>query len=187
MNEEEYGYDDDEVEYYAERPNKTQIKKEMAALFDLGEALSKLSPAQLNAFELPEIVHKSIAQASGLPPKGARKRLLKYIAGQLHKMDVEPIRERLARIQNRSAHGVREHHIAERWRGRLIHGGNDAMTELLDEWPNADVQRVRQWVRNAQKEAEAMKPPKSSRMLYRYLKELVGSEDSDEAGDEGGE
>jgi ribosome-associated protein len=35
----------EDVEYYAVRPNKTQIKKEIAELFALGENLSKLSPA----------------------------------------------------------------------------------------------------------------------------------------------
>jgi len=31
-------------------------------------------------------------------------------------------------------------------------------------------------MRNAQKEAELVKPPKSSRLLYRYLKELLQNE-----------
>jgi ribosome-associated protein len=175
MNEEQdyYYEEDDEIEYYAVRPNKTRIKKEIAALFDLGEELSKLSPALLDTFELPENIRKSVFEVSGMPHKGARKRLLKYIAGQLHKIEVEPILEKLARIKNKSAHGIREHHIAERWRDRLIKGNNEDLAELLDEMPNADSQHLRQLMRNAQKEAAAMKPPKSSRLLYRYLKELL--------------
>ena len=50
-NDEEF---DDEVEYYAVRPNKTQIKKDIAALFVLGETMSELSPAHLDSLELPE-------------------------------------------------------------------------------------------------------------------------------------
>jgi ribosome-associated protein len=175
MNEEQdyYYEEDDEIEYYAVRPNKTRIKKEIAALFDLGEELSKLSPTLLDTFELPENIRKSVLEVSGMPHKGARKRLLKYIAGQLHKIEVEPILEKLARIKNKSAHGIREHHIAERWRDRLIKGNNEDLAELLDEMPNADSQHLRQLMRNAQKEAAAMKPPKSSRLLYRYLKELL--------------
>jgi len=118
-----------------------------------------------------------------MPHKGARKRLLKFIAGQLHKTDVEPILEKLARIKNKSAHAVREHHIAERWRDRLISEGNDALTALLDEQPHADRQVLRQLLRNAQKEVETGKPPKSSRLLYRRLKELFkveGEADDDE-------
>lgn len=181
MNEEQdyYYEEDDEIEYYAIRPNKTRIKKEIAALFDLGEELSKLSPALLDTFELPENIRKSVIEVAGMPHKGARKRLLKYIAGQLHKIEVEPVLEKLARIKNKSAHGIREHHLAERWRDRLIQGNNEDLAELLDEMPNADSQHLRQLVRNAQKEAAAMKPPKSSRLLYRYLKELLNGPTED--------
>ncbi len=180
---EEYEYDDAE-EYYAIRPNKTQIKKDMAALFALSEEMSALPAGQLKTLELPDVINKAVVEASGMAHKGARKRLLKFIAGQLHKIDAEPILEKLARIKNKSAHAVREHHVVERWRDRLIAEGNDALTALLDEQPHADRQLLRQLLRNAQKEAEAGKPPKSSRLLYRQLKELfkVEGEPDDDAG-----
>ncbi len=181
---EEYEYDDEAEEYYAIRPNKTQIKKDMAALFALSEEMAELSAGQLKLLELPEIINKAVAEASGMPHKSARKRLLKFIAGQLHKIDIEPILEKLSRIKNKSAHAVREHHIVERWRDRLISDGNNALTELLDEQPQADRQLLRQLLRNAQKEAEAGKPPKSSRLLYRQLKTLfqVEGELDDDSG-----
>ncbi|CAA9892613.1 conserved hypothetical protein [Candidatus Methylobacter favarea] len=170
---EEFNYEDEEdIEYYAVRPNKTQIKKSIAVLFALGEEMSKLSAAQLKNLELPEKLYKALSEVAGMPPTGARKRLLKFIAGQLHKMDVEPFVEKLARLKNQSAHAVREHHYAERWRDRLIAEGNEALTALLSEQPNADRQQLRQLLRNAQKEAQAAKPPKSARLLYRYLKDL---------------
>jgi len=169
----EYEYDDNgEIVYYAVRPNKTQIKKDMAILFALSEELSELSATQLKTLELPDNIYKAVVEVSGMPHKGARKRLLKFITGQLNKIDVEPVLEKLARMKNKSAHAVREHHIVERWRDRLIAGGNDVLTELLNEQPHADRQQLRQLLRNAQKEAEAAKPPKSSRLLYRYLKDL---------------
>jgi len=138
--------------------------------------MSELSATQLKYLELPDSIHKAVVEASGMPHKGARKRLLKFITGQLHKIDVEPILEKLARMKNKSAHAVREHHIVERWRDKLIAEGNDALTELLNEQPHADRQQLRQLLRNAQKEAEAAKPPKSSRLLYRYLKDLFKAE-----------
>jgi ribosome-associated protein len=171
------------VEYYAIRPNKTRIKKDIAALFELGEEISELSLATIVSFDLPENIHKAVVEVASMPHKGARKRQLKYIAGQLHKIDVEPILEKLARIKNQSAHAVREHHQVERWRDRLIADGDDALAALLDEQPHADRQQLRQLVRNAQKELQAEKPPRSSRLLYRYLKilflgeELYGTED----------
>jgi len=181
----EYEYDDKgEIVYYAVRPNKTQIKKDMAVLFALSEEMSELSATQLKYLELPENIHKAVVEVSGMPHKGARKRLLKFITGQLHKIDVEPILEKLARMKNKSAHAVREHHIVECWRDKLIAGGNDALIELLNEQPHADRQQLRQLLRNAQKEAEAAKPPKSSRLLYHYLKDLFKGKDGAVSEDE---
>ncbi len=184
MNEEhdyEYEYDENgEVVYYAVRPNKTQIKKEMATLFALSEELSALSAVQIKSLELPEIIDKAVIEATKMSHTGARKRLLKYIAGHLHKIDVDPILERLARIKNTSVHAVREHHIAEHWRDKLIAEGNEALTEFLYEYDHADRQQLRQLMRNAQKEAELAKPPKSSRLLYQYLKSLLQIEGEEE-------
>ena len=167
----------DEVEFYAVRPNKTRIKKEIAALFALGEEMSGLSPDQLNSLMLPEKILQAVREVSGMPHKGARKRLLKFIAGQLHLIDTAPIMEKMARIKNKSAHAVREHHLAEKWRDRLIAEGDDAVTEMLDDYPEADSQQIRQLIRNAQKEIATSKPPKSARMLYRYVKELLQDEE----------
>lgn len=181
----EYEYDDKgEIVYYAVRPNKTQIKKDMAALFALSEEMSELSAAQLKYLELPDNIYKAVVEVSGMPHKGARKRLLKFITGQLNKIEVEPILEKLARMKNKSAHAVREHHIVERWRDKLIAGGNDALTELLNEQLQADRQQLRQLLRNVQKEAEAAKPPKSARLLYRYLKNLLKVEGETESEDD---
>ena len=180
----EYEYNDKgEIVYYAIRPNKTRIKKDMAVLFALSEELSVLPPTQLKALELPDNIHKALTEASGMPHKSARKRLLKFITGQLNKIDIEPYLEKLARMKSQSAHAVREHHIAERWRARLINDGNAALTELLNDHPHADRQQLRQLIRNAQKETELAKPPKSSRLLYRYLKVLLNIDDDTEFDD----
>ncbi len=187
--EQEYEYEYNskgEIVYYAVRPNKTQIKKELAVLFALSEELSELSAAQVKSLELPDNIHKAVMEVSGMPHKGARKRLLKFITGQLNKIDIEPVLEKLARMKNKSAHAVREHHIVERWRDRLISGSNNALTEFLNEQPDADRQQLRQLLRNIQKETEAGTPPKSSRLLYRYLKGVFKIEGELESEDDVG-
>ena len=67
---EDYEDSDDYIEY-AVRPNKTQIKRDIAALLDLAEEMAALSPAQLGMMELPEELHAAITSAAGMPPKGA--------------------------------------------------------------------------------------------------------------------
>lgn len=167
---------EEEEREYAVRPNKTQIKKEIAAIADLAEELVGLTPHQIKSFELPELLQNSIIQVSTMPPKGARKRQLKYITAGLRKLDLTDIQERMARLKSKSAHAVREHHLAERWRDKLVaDSGNELLTQLLDEYPEADSQQIRQLQRNAKKEAATGKPPKSARLLYKYLKALFES------------
>ncbi|MBM4206629.1 MAG: DUF615 domain-containing protein [Gammaproteobacteria bacterium] len=175
----DFAGDEEEVEYYAVRPNKTKIKKEINALFAMGETFSALTAEQLASLQLPENIHQAVREVAGMPLTGARKRLLKYIAGQLHKIDVEPFKEKLALIQNVSVHSVREHHQVEKWRDRLINQGNEALTELINQQPEADLQRIRSLLRNLNKEHQIGASPKSSRLLYRYLKDLFQFNDGE--------
>jgi ribosome-associated protein len=176
----EYEYDDEgNIVYYAVRPNKTQIKKEISLLNALGEEISTLQSAQITSLGLPEKLENAIREIAKMPHKSARKRQLKFIAQQFYKMEseVEPIFEKVAKFKNKSSHAVREHHLIEKWRDRLLKEGQSALTELLDEYPHADSQHLRQLMRNAQKEFGAGKPPKSSRLIYRELKALFEIEE----------
>ncbi len=181
MNEEEYyehDEEDEEVEYYAIRPNKTRIKKEIAAIAEMAAEICELSPSHIAEFELPENIETALLDAGKMGHNAARKRQLKYITAQLRTIDIEAVQEKLARMKNRSAHAVREHHMAERWRDQLLADtGNQQLTQFMSEFPGADSQHLRQLQRNAQKEAKEAKPPKSARLLYKYLKELISGEE----------
>ncbi|WAR44758.1 ribosome biogenesis factor YjgA [Methylomonas rapida] len=184
MIEEEYfpEDEDEEAEYYAIRPNKTQIKKEIAAIFAMAEEISELAPAQIAEFELPEKIVSALLDAGKMGKNAARKRLLKFITAQLRALDTEAVQEKLARMKNKSAHAVREHHQAERWRDRLLSDtGNQQLTLLIGEYPDADSQHLRQLQRNAQKETKEGKPPKSARLLYKYLKDVITAQAGHEA------
>lgn len=172
----EHYEDDDDFEEYAVRPNKSQIKRDIAVLAALAEEMTALTPAQLEQLELSEALSRAITAAAAMAHKGARKRQLKYITGLLRNLDAQPIREKLDGLKSQTAHAVRAHHRVERWRDRLLADGHEALTELLVDYPAADRQHLRQIVRNAQKEAAAGKPPKAARELYRYLKALFEQE-----------
>lgn len=166
--------EDEELEFYAVRPNKTQIKKQIAEIFELANQISELAPALIAEFNLPQPIEAALLEVGKMGNNAARKRLLKYITAQLRALDVGIVKEKLARIKNKSAHAVREHHQAERWRDQLLSdNGNQQLTAFLSEFPDADSQHLRQLQRNAQKEFKEEKPPKSARLLYKYLKELI--------------
>jgi len=164
-------YDEDEEQTWAIRPNKTQLKRDIAAIHDLCEEITQLAPAQIEKLNLPDEMVSAITSAAKMPFKAARKRQLKFITGQMRKVDIEPIEEALNKIKAKSAHATRELHQLEHWRERLLSDDKQALTELLDKYPGADAQQLRQLIRNAKKEISLEKPVKSSRLLFKYLKD----------------
>ena len=167
---------DDSLESDDDRgPSRSQLKREDDALKDLARELAELSPSIRQQLSLPEQVIDALHNAAAMPHRGARKRQIKFIASQMRKIDISEVMEQLARLKNQSAHAVREHHQAEAWRDRLLSDDKQALTDLLNEYPEADRQQLRQLIRNAKKELAAEKPPKSSRLLFRYLRGLLVS------------
>ena len=157
-------------EPYSERPNKTQLKRDMKVLHDLGRALVELAPSRFEEVTLSERMHEAIFMAKKLK-KAALQRQLRFISGIMIEEDVETIQLQLKKIAMPHQQETEAFHELEEWRDKLITGDNDLINELVTTL-NADRQHLRQLVRNASKEAQLDKPPKSSRILFKYLKEL---------------
>jgi len=64
-------------------------------------------------------------------------------------------------------------HRVEAWRERLLDDGDVALAELIEQYPDADRQGLRQLVRNTLEERKRNKPPRAYRELFRHLRELM--------------
>jgi ribosome-associated protein len=60
---------------------------------------------------------------------------------------------------------------------------NNVLSEFIALYPQVDIQQLRTLVRNAQKELEANKPPKSSRELFKLLREITNPQQPEEQSD----
>ncbi|MFO7594407.1 MAG: ribosome biogenesis factor YjgA [Pseudomonadota bacterium] len=165
----EHDKDDEEIIYVS----KSQLKRESHALQELGEELVELPSAKLEKIPLPEELAEAVALARRIKARGGRKRQLQYIGKLMRKVDEEPIRQAMDLIKGESTRETARLHKLEQWRDRLLEEGDNALTELLGEYPAADRQHLRQLMRNAQQEKKQNKPPKSARELFRYLRELM--------------
>ena len=103
---------------------------------------------------------------------GARRRQLQFIGKLMRDIDPEPIQQYFEAQRQKARQQVQIHHDLEHWRDRLIDEGDPAVESFLQEHPQADRQHLRQLVRQAKKEQAQNKPPKSSRALFRYIREL---------------
>jgi ribosome-associated protein len=168
--------DDFEFEEEAERgPSKSRLKRDSAALQDLGEELMALSEQQLVQLDLPEQLAEAVRIGRSITAHGALKRQRKYIGKILRGLDPEPIRAGLALLRNEHVDAVRLQHRCERWRDRLLEEGDPAVNELVAGFPGADRQKLRQLVRDGRRERDAGRPPRAARELFKTLRDLLSS------------
>ncbi len=163
-------HQDDDLEELP--PSKTKIKKQMLELQDLGEQLAALNKDQLNELDLPENLRDAINEVKRITKFGAISRQMQYIGRLMRDVDPAPIVAKLEIWNGTSKQHIAWLHQVERWRDRLLEEPN-ALTELLAAHPQADAQHLRTLIRNALKEKELAKPPKSYREIFQVLRDII--------------
>lgn len=160
--------------------SKSQRKRDMDELQEIGAALVELNDQQLASVEMPENLRDAVAEARRLRTHEARRRQLQYIGKLMRYVDPAPIQARLDGWRSASAgHTAQLHHI-ERWRERLL-AEPEALALFIAEFPRADTQQLRTLIRNTEFERTHGKPPKSFRALFQMIRELVETRDRDNA------
>lgn len=154
--------------------SKSQVKREMQALRDLGKELVDLPMVSLNKFDISESLRDSIILAHSLK-REALRRQLQHIGKLLREEDDVAIQQLLSQISQPQRDEVKAFHEIEQWRDKLLDGDDDVITQLLSRFQDADRHHLRQLVRNARKERQQEKSPKSARLLFQYLKDLQGA------------
>ncbi len=155
--------------------SKTKRKEAMHALQELGSALVALSEDRLARLDLPEPLRGAVQEAKRLTRHEARRRQLQYIGKLMRTVDATPIQAKLDEWNGVSKEETVRLHLIEHWRDRLLER-ESALEELLARYPRADVQHLRNLIRNAQKERLADRPPKSGRLLFKALRETISRE-----------
>lgn len=160
-----------EKEPLIEPISKTKLKAEADAQQAIGKKLIDLSKDKLIKLDLPEALFDAVMEAKRLTANGAVRRQLQYIGRLMRDVDNAPIVEQLSAWEGKNTQENARFHTMERWRARLIAEPN-ALSEFLTKFPQADIQQIRTLIRNAQREATAEKPPKSSRELFKLIREI---------------
>ncbi len=151
--------------------SKSVIKRELLALQDLGRVLTDLPEKHLVKLPLTEPLLEEIRQARNMR-RSALQRQLRYVGGLLAHEDVDAIRKALHDVPNPTREEVNNFHTTEKMRDALLAGGEQDITDIIEHHPQADRQQLRHLVRNARKEQTENKPPKSARLLFKYLRDL---------------
>ena len=163
-----------EDEYDASRPSKSQRKRDVKAITELGAKLLDIPDAQLDKLPYPDLI-EAVLTCKKITKGNARKRQVLHIGKQLRGLDLEPVYQLVDRFDASSRNHVIRFHQLEVWRDKLIRQDKQVMDEILHQLPDVDRQHLRQLVRNAINEASKIetspdKPPVHFRKLFQYLK-----------------
>ncbi len=152
--------------------SKSQRKRDAQAVKSLASELIRLSSSQLASVPLEASIREAVQEARQIRAHVAGKRQLQFIAKQLRRIDIAPIRETIDSFKNKARQRTIRQHRVENWRDFLLASGDEALGKLLQQQHNADGQAIRQLIRNAQREASRGKPPASSRALFQLLRDM---------------
>ncbi len=162
---------DDQPQPEEELKSKTQIKREMEALQELGKKLIGQKPELLAKLPLSDELHRALEEAGRIRQNEAKRRHLQFIGKLMRDVDTEAIREAIERQEAGTRAYIQHFHQLESWRDRLL-ANDKEISAFLEAYPAADRQHLRQLIRNATKEAAQNKPPASARKLFKYIREL---------------
>ena len=171
-------------------PSRSQKKRDSSALQVLGAKLAELPDSALKRLALTPRLDEAIREYKKLGKHEAKRRQLQFIGALMRETDTDPLAHAVADMEAGNRSQSREFHAIEALRTALLSGDESGLEGIVALAPEADQaeirSRIRMLVRNAKAEIEKNKPPRTSRTLFRLLRDLRatgGSSETAETGD----
>ncbi len=153
------------------RPNKTQLKRELAELQKLVVAIIALGEGERARLDLEDKFLAGVHRAAAMKASSGRNREIKYLTKLLQKQNLEQIRDWFENRNSRHSEENRRFHALEKWRDRLVEQGDEALQQYLEQYPHTDRQQIRALIRSAVRERDTGKPAGAGKKLFRQLRE----------------
>ena len=168
------GFQSSEFEQEYERPSKSQAKRESTALQKLGADLVAEARDRVKRVPMPEDVREAILDCQQITDHEGRRRQMQYVGKKMRSLDeaeIAAIQRTVDSWRGLSKADTAAMHSLEKRREKLLKD-DAALTDLMEKYPELDVQQLRTLIRNARKEVAENKPPKAYREIFQILKQL---------------
>lgn len=153
-------------------PSKSQLKRDMQALQDLGERLVALPARRLDALALPDNLLDAIALARRITAHEGKRRQLQYIGKLMRHIDAAPIEAALGEDDERHRAETAVMHAAERWRDTLI-AEPGQLKSFVERYPAGLLLNLHPMVRSACAEHAKGQRGRHYRELYRVIRDIL--------------
>lgn len=163
---------EEENSHYKAVKSKTTIKKDVLEITDFGRSLTELNSQQLDKLPISDTLKANIISAKNLQ-KIALKRQIQFIGKLLRKADnIDEIHKAYDVLVNKDKQANLQFQRLENIRDNLLDPNktNETFDKLIQEFPDLDIQKLRQLIRNHHKEVEKNKPRKSFKEIFKLLK-----------------
>jgi len=152
--------------------SKSQRKRDAQKLVELAKNMIGMPENLFKKLPMDEELRSEVKFARNIKSHGARKRQMLTVGKMLRQRDNEELLDAVNNIDQENRQTIARFHLIESWRDRLIEGSDQVLSELLEQVPGANVQTLRQLIRNAKKEAQLGKPPSAARKLFKLLRDM---------------
>lgn len=171
-------------------PSRSQVRRDALFVRYLAIEIGELSPSARAQLPLPEELVAGMEELDRISHKNARKRHIGFLSKMMRNMDIEPIETAMEMRRQAARANSHIHHSIEQWRDRLM--GIDeapdpkaALTDFLNQYPNADRQPLSQLQRKTLQEINrlsessdhdssvAQRQPPSARQLFKFIRDVV--------------
>lgn len=166
-----------------DKPSKSQLKREMQALQDLGERLLQLQPSKLRNLPIPQELIEAVELAQRISnARGGLRRQRQYIGRLMREIDAGPLRDALSADGAHHRNEVAVMHAAEHWRERLL-AEPGAMREFATRYAASAelLAELGRLIDATQAEHAKGQPGRRYRDLYRCLRDAIEAQSQNPA------
>ena len=152
--------------------SKTQVKRDLHALVELGERLTMIKPNLIAKLPLTSEILLALAESPKHSAHIARKRHIMFIGKLMRDQDIDAILARLDQLDYSPRQYNERLHNLELWRDRLISGDDEVLGKFVVDYPDADRQQLRSMIRQAKHNLAQNKAQTNIRKIFKYIREL---------------
>lgn len=154
-----------------EEPSKSQRKKEMHELQQLGKQLAHLNEKTRLRLDLDPVLFTALQDYHRIKVPNALKRQMQFIGKLLQKSDVDGIIKKLDAIAHESQRKKQLGPVVDEWCKRLLEDDNDIQS-FIDAFPQCDRQHLRNLIRTTRKKTNNPEALEKKR-LFSYLNNIM--------------
>ena len=161
-------------EFDEEAPSRSQLKRESAAIQELGEELCKLPGQVLQDLGVDAELREAIVVWQKTRSHEGKRRQMQYVGRLMRGVDTRQLFLSWQRFKADGAAAAKDLHNIEDLRQRLVDDAPGVWSEVFAEFPDINRQELEHLVKEARVEQSAGKPPRAFRAVFRFLREAGG-------------